>query len=61
MSAVKYGIVITVVFEIMRCRLSQNIDEPMASFFCIDTVAIHSAGQYLRTYFIGNGLSNMFL
>lgn len=44
----------TFTFGIMRCMLSQNIDEPMASFFCTDTVAIHSAGQYLSTNSIGN-------
>jgi len=27
----------------------------MALFFSTDTVAIHSAGQYLRTNSIGNG------
>lgn len=40
-SAVKYGILMTFTFRIMRCMLSQNIDEPMALFFSADTAAIH--------------------
>lgn len=51
-SAVKYGIAMTLAFGIMCCTLSQFIGEPMASFFSTDAAVIHSAGQYLKTYSI---------
>lgn len=50
--AVKYGIIITLVFGILSCTLSQFIGEPMASFFSTDAAVIHSAAQYLKTYSI---------
>lgn len=50
--AVKYGIVMTLVFGIICCTFSQFVGEPMASFFTTDAAVIYSAGQYLKTYSI---------
>lgn len=51
-SAVKYGIVMTLAFGILSCTLSQFIGEQMASFFSTDVEVIHSAAEYLKTYSI---------
>lgn len=51
-SAVKYGIVMTLAFGILCCTLSQFVGEPMASFFSTDAEVIHSAAEYLKTYSI---------
>lgn len=45
-SIVKYCIMMTFVFGIMCCILSQFIYKPIASFFSIDTAVIHSAGRF---------------
>lgn len=51
-SAVKYGIVITLAFGILSCTVSQIWGKPMASFFSTDTAVIYSASEYLKTYSI---------
>lgn len=52
-SIVKYGIVMTFVFEIMCCILWQFTYESTTSFFSIDKAVIHSAGRfYLFTSYL---------
>lgn len=51
-SAVKYGIIMTLAFGILSCTLSQFIGDTMASFFSTDAAVIQSAAQYLKTYSI---------
>jgi putative MATE family efflux protein len=51
-SAVKYGIVITLAFGILSCVFSQFVGESMALFFSTDTAVTHSASEYLKTYSI---------
>lgn len=51
-SAVKYGIMMSLAFGVICCTLSQLAGEPMAAFFSKDAAVIYSAGQYLKTYSI---------
>ena len=50
--AVKYGILITFVFGMISCLLSQFAGEQLVGFFSKDSEVIYSAAQYLKTYSI---------